>query len=65
MVGGEIEDYTKLIAESREQALDRMIAEAKALGANAVISMNFTTSMISNQAAEIVVFGTAVLTEDN
>ncbi|MEN9021534.1 MAG: YbjQ family protein [Verrucomicrobiales bacterium] len=60
IVGGEIEEYTKLMAESREQALDRMCAEAKRLGANAVMDVRFTTSMISNGAAEILAYGTAV-----
>ena len=60
IVGGEIHEYTKLMAESREQALDRMCAEAKRLGANAVMDVRFTTSMISNGAAEILAYGTAV-----
>ncbi len=63
MIGGEIEEYTKLMAESREQALDRMTEEAKALGANAIISCRFTTSYIMQNAAEILVYGTAVYVE--
>lgn len=60
LVGGEIGEYTKLMAESREQALDRMKEEAKRLGANGIVSVRFATSMISKGAAEILVFGTAV-----
>ena len=60
MVGGEIEDYTKMIAESREQAIDRMIADAESLGANAITDVRFTTSYLMSGAAEILVYGTAV-----
>ena len=60
LVGGEISEYTKMMAESREQALDRMIDEAKGLGANAVVNIRFTTSMVMSGAAEILVYGTAV-----
>lgn len=60
VVGGEISEYTKMMAESREQALDRMIDEAKGLGANAIVSIRFTTSMVMSGAAEILVYGTAV-----
>ena len=63
IVGGEITEYTKLMAESREQAIDRMIENAEKKGANAIISVSFTTSMISQGAAELMAFGTAVLTE--
>ncbi len=63
LVGGEIEEYTKLMAEAREQALDRMIKEAEALGANAVINCRFSTSYIMQSAAEILVYGTAVYVE--
>jgi len=63
LVGGEIHEYTKLMAESREHSIDRMLNEAKQLGANAVVSSFFTTSMISSSAAEILVFGTAVIIE--
>lgn len=62
VVGGEIDDYTKLMAEAREQALDRLIEEARARGADAVIGLRFSTSSISSGAAEIVVYGTAVKT---
>ncbi|MFQ6069530.1 MAG: YbjQ family protein [Candidatus Aminicenantales bacterium] len=63
LVGGEIRDYTKMMAESREQALDRMIEEAAQLGANAVINVRFTTSMIMQNASEILAYGTAVIVE--
>jgi uncharacterized protein YbjQ (UPF0145 family) len=63
LVGGEIEEYTKLMAEAREQALDRMEAEAKALGANAVIDVRFSTSEIMSAASEILAYGTAVIIE--
>jgi uncharacterized protein YbjQ (UPF0145 family) len=61
MVGGEVIDYTKMMAESREQALDRMTREAEKMGANAVISVRFSTSYIMSGAAEIVAYGTAVV----
>jgi uncharacterized protein YbjQ (UPF0145 family) len=61
IVGGEISDYTKMMAESREQSIDRMIEEAKNLGANAIVGINFSTSMMMSSAAEILVFGTAVV----
>ncbi|MDZ7371458.1 MAG: YbjQ family protein [candidate division KSB1 bacterium] len=63
IVGGEIEEYTKLMAESREQALDRMKAEAEQLGANAIVDIRFGTSQIMQAAAEILVYGTAVVIE--
>ena len=63
LVGGEIKDYTKMMAESREQSLDRMTEEAAALGANAVINVRFATSMIMQSASEILAYGTAVLVE--
>jgi len=63
IVGGEIEEYTKLMAESREQAIDRMIAEAQKLGANAIVDVRFSTSYIMQNASEILVFGTAVVIE--
>ena len=64
VVGGEIHEYAKLIAESREQALDRMVAEAESLGANAVIATRFTTSVMMGGAAELLAVGTAVVVED-
>jgi uncharacterized protein YbjQ (UPF0145 family) len=63
IVGGEITDYTKMMGESREQSLDRMVDEAKSLGANAVVCVRFTTSMIMESAAEILAYGTAVIVE--
>ena len=63
IVGGEIEEYTKLMAEAREQALDRLVASAEALGANAVIDLRVTTSYIMGMASEILVYGTAVVVE--
>jgi uncharacterized protein YbjQ (UPF0145 family) len=61
IVGGEISDYTKMMAESREQALDRMTAEAEKLGANAVVGVKFATSMVMQSAAEFLAYGTAVV----
>ena len=64
VVGGEITEYTKMMAESREQALQRMEEDAKAQGANAVISLRFTTSMVMQSASEILAYGTGVLIEE-
>jgi len=64
IVGGEIHEYTKLMSESREQALDRMLGEAEKLGANAVICVRLTTSMLMGGAAELLAYGTAVIVED-
>lgn len=64
IVGGEITDYTKLLAESREQSLDRMIADAKRLGGNAVVEVRFATSVLMGGAAELLAYGTAVVVED-
>jgi len=64
IVGGELHEYTKLMGESREQALDRMVEEARSLGANAVIGVRFSTSEVAQHAAEILAYGTAVLIED-
>ena len=64
IVGGEIQEYTKLMAESREQAIDRMVQDAEQLGANAIISVSTTTSVISQGAAELLVLGTAVVIEE-
>ena len=60
VVGGEIEEYTKLQADAREQALERMIADAISLDADAVINIRFSTSLIMQGASEILVYGTAV-----
>lgn len=64
MVGGEITDYTKAIAEAREQALDRMQEEAVDLGANAILMVRITTSEVMQGAAELLTYGTAVIVED-
>lgn len=64
MVGGEVLEYTKMLAESREQALDRMIEEAKKLGANAITDVRYSTSDIASGAAEVLIYGTAVLVEE-
>ena len=64
IVGGEIHEYAKLIAESREQALDRMCAEAETLGANAIVATRVTTSVVMGGAAELLAIGTAVIAED-
>lgn len=63
IVGGEIQEYTKLIAEAREQAMDRMIEDAEGLGANAIVNVRFTTSYIMTNASEILAYGTAVVVE--
>ena len=60
IVGGEIEEYTKLQAQSREQAIQRVVEDAEKLGADAVINIRMTTSVIMQGAAEILVYGTAV-----
>lgn len=64
LVGGEVEEYTKMMAESREQAMDRMIENATDLGANAVVAMRLGTASVMQGAAEIVAYGTAVHVED-
>jgi uncharacterized protein YbjQ (UPF0145 family) len=63
-VGGEVQEYTKLLAESREQALDRMVEEARELGANGVVAVRFVTSMVAQGMAELLAYGTAVVVED-
>ena len=64
LVGGEISEYVKLMAEAREQSVDRMIEAAEQLGANAVVATRFTTSMVMSGAAELLATGTAVIVED-
>ena len=64
IVGGEVSEYAKLMAESREQALDRMVDDARSLGANAIVSARFQTSMVMSGAAELLAYGTAVVVED-
>lgn len=63
LVGGEINEYTKMMAESREQAIDRMIEDAERLGGNGVVCVRFTTSMVMTAAAELLCYGTAVRVE--
>ena len=63
IVGGEVHEYTKMLAESREQALDRMKIEADEVGANAIVCMRFTTSTIMSGMAEFLAYGTAVIVE--
>ena len=65
LVGGEIHEYAKLMGESREQALDRMMAEAQELGANAIVNVRFTTSVIMSGAAEMLAYGTAIVLEES
>ena len=63
MAGGEITEYTKMMAEAREESIQRMIEDAEKQGANAIISVRFTTSMIMQNAAEVLAYGTAVVSE--
>ena len=64
VVGGEVSEYTKLMAEAREQAIDRMIEEAESLGADAILGVRFQTTEMMQAAAELLAYGTAVLLED-
>ena len=64
LVGGEVHEYTQLLAESREQALDRMLSQARSLNANAVVGSRFMTSQIADNVAELLAYGTAVVLED-
>ncbi len=61
IVGGEIKGYTEMMTESREQAIERMVAEAEALGANAVVGMRLTTADVMQSASEVLAYGTAVV----
>ncbi len=61
VVGGEVPEYTKLLAEAREQALDRLVEEAQGLGAHAVVGLRFSTTEMMEGAAEMLAYGTAVL----
>lgn len=65
IVGGEVTDYTKMLAESREQALDRMVGEAQQVGANAIVTQRFATSSVMSGAAELLAYGTAVIIEND
>jgi uncharacterized protein YbjQ (UPF0145 family) len=64
LVGGEVGQYSRLLIESREQALDRMTQQATEMGANAVVNLRFATSMIMTGAAEMLAYGTAVVVEE-
>jgi uncharacterized protein YbjQ (UPF0145 family) len=63
IVGGEISDYTEMMSEAREQAISRMVEDAETKGANAVVSMRLATSMIMQNASEVLAYGTAVVLE--
>ncbi|ODS37495.1 MAG: hypothetical protein A7316_09330 [Candidatus Altiarchaeales archaeon WOR_SM1_86-2] len=63
IVGGEVTEYTEMLTEAREEALERMIAEAERLGADAVINVRFQTSQLTQAASEILAYGTAVRIE--
>jgi uncharacterized protein YbjQ (UPF0145 family) len=63
IVGGEIIEYTKMMAEAREEAVARLVADATAQGANAIVGLRFTTSMVMQNASEIIAYGTAVVVE--
>lgn len=65
IVGGEVQEYTKMISESREQALDRMMEQAARIGANAVLDVRLTTASMMQGAAELLAYGTAVILEDD
>lgn len=60
IVGGEISEYTKLMADAREQAIERMIADAQSIDADAIINVRFTTSMVMQGSSEVLAYGTAV-----
>lgn len=63
VVGGELKAYTELLNESRDEATERMLAQARAVGANAVVNIRFSTSNIASGAAEVMAYGTAVVVE--
>ena len=63
LIGGELKAYTELLTESRQQATERMVAEATALGANAVLNVRYSTSSVAQGAAELYAYGTAVTVE--
>lgn len=63
LIGGELKGYTELLTESRREALQRMLAQAQQLGANAVVNVRFTTSAVTAGAAELYAYGTAVLAD--
>lgn len=63
MVGGEITEYTKMMAEAREEAIQRMVEDAQEQGASAIVSMRFATSMVMQNAVEVLAYGTGVVLE--
>lgn len=63
LVGGELKGYTELLTEARRQSIERMIAQAQELGANAIVNVRFTTSAVTQGAAELYAYGTAVVIE--
>ena len=63
MAGGEISEYTKMMAEAREEAINRMVEDAEKQGANAIVCVRFTTSMIMQNAAEVLAYGTGIVSE--
>ena len=63
LVGGEIIEYTKMMAEAREEAIARLIEDAESQGANAIVGLRFSTSLIMQNASEILAYGTAVVVE--
>jgi uncharacterized protein YbjQ (UPF0145 family) len=65
LVGGELSEYTEVIAQAREQAIDRMVGEARSMGANAVLGLRFSTFYVTQGAAEIMAFGTAVVVDES
>lgn len=64
IVGGEISEYTKLMAQAREEAIHRMVEQAEKMGANAIVDTRFVTSMVMSGASELLVYGTAVVVEE-
>ncbi len=64
VVGGEIKDYTRMLSQARDQAIERMVKEAESVGANAIVGVRFTTSQTMSGAAEILAYGTAVRLKD-
>ena len=62
-IGGELKGYTELLSESRDEAIERMVQQAEAAGANAILNVRFSTSSVAQGAAEIYVYGTAVILE--
>jgi uncharacterized protein YbjQ (UPF0145 family) len=65
IIGGEVRNYTKLIAESREQAIDRMVAQAESMGANAIVCVRLITASVMKGSSELLAFGTAVKVVDD